>query len=213
MNNIFNKSFNDLKFLENNIDSNYKIIFVFDFDLTLTLKLTDNIYSNYNFIELFDSYDKLEKLKNILNKIKNKGNLIYINTRGKINDIEYILNKLDIGVGNDKLIKCIKGSITKHNITNPLTEKEIELYNLKNIDDINILWGVKKVIYLNEICNIENVPINNILFFDDYYVNINIAKLNGYINSYLVGTNDDSIIGLDYLLIKLSQILDTLDII
>ena len=47
----------------------------------------------------------------------------------------------------------------------------------------------------------------NILFFDDSVININTAKLNGFSNSFLIGSNDSGLIGLDYLLIKLEQIL------
>jgi hypothetical protein len=37
-----------------------------------------------------------------------------------------------------------------------------------------------------------------------------VAQLNGYSNSFLVG-NDSGLIGLDYLLIKLKEILELLD--
>ena len=60
---------------------------------------------------------------------------------------------------------------------------------------------------MNDIILKENVAPSNILFFDDNIININTAKLNGYINSFLIGMNDSGLYGLDYLLIKLEQIL------
>lgn len=198
--------FNDL--LQTNFNNNYPFAFVYDFDLTLTLKSADGFKYDNNFIELFDSENQLERLKDFLYKIKELGNTNYINTRALIKDVNYILNSVGLEIGTHKLIKQIKGSETIENIDNPFTGDELLKYNLNNINNPKILWGVKKVIYLNEISNIENIPKTNVLFFDDSSVNINTAKVNGYVNSYLIGSNDSGLIGLDYLLIKLQQILD-----
>jgi hypothetical protein len=66
---MFNKSFNDLTFLQSTFNTKYNYAFVFDFDLTLTLKSSDGIDYNKNFIELFESEYKLDKL-NILSEIQ-----------------------------------------------------------------------------------------------------------------------------------------------
>ena len=205
INKIFNKSFNDLSFLLENTEKQ-KFIFVFDFDLTLTFISSDGIKIDSNYIDLFGNNNKLIKLKEIMNKIINNGYNMYINTRGVVSDIKHILTN----VGLDIMIKEIKGSKNVDNINVPLSNQEITLYNLYNINNINIFWAVKKVIHLNQIKEQENISNNNILFFDDSILNINTAKLNGYNNSFLIGSNDSGLYGLDYLLIKLEQILELL---
>jgi len=181
---------------------------VFDFDLTLTNKSSNNINLSSNYIELFESEEKLEKLKEYLIKIKKLGFIIYINTIALVSDIKLILNKINISIGQDNLIKDIKGSESIEKINNPFNNEELEKYNLINITNIKILWGLKKVIMLNLIKNNENVKSENILFFDDSKVNIDIARINGYKNSFLIGSNDSGLYGLDYLIIKLDQIFD-----
>lgn len=207
---MLNKSFNDLSFLQSTFNINYKYAFVFDFDLTLTSKSSDGFDYNKNFIELFDSELKLYKLKNLFSKIKNLGNCIYINTRALVKDVKLILKSVGIEVGLDKIIKDIKGSEIIEHIENPFTFNELLIYNLKQINNQKILWGIKKVVYLNKISEDEGIPKSNVLFFDDSIININTSKINGYINSFLIGSNDSGLIGLDFLLIKLEQILDIL---
>ena len=202
---MFNKSFNDLTFLQNiGISENRsKFIFVFDFDMTLTTISSNGFDINSNYTILFGSNEKLLLLKNLFEKITNINNIIYINTRAIVANINIILKN----VGIDKLVKKIFGSKNVENINNPFTKLELENYNLKNINNSDILWAIKKVIFLNEIKEIENICESNILFFDDIPLNVNTAKLNGYINSFLIGSNDSGLYGLDYLLIKLEQIM------
>jgi hypothetical protein len=198
---------------ELNSDINNKFIFVFDFDLTLTFKndrITNNLPTNGDYIELFESEEKLNDMRETFERIKSTGGTIYINTRGLVRDITHILKNVGITVGTDNLIKDIKGSNTLEHINKPFGFIELKKYGLEEIKDTNILWAVKKVIYLNNIKDNENVQYNNILFFDDSYININVAQINGYSNSFLVG-NDSGLIGLDYLLIKLKEILELLD--
>lgn len=210
---MFNKSFNDLSFIQNISNTKDKFVFVFDFDMTLTSKSSDGIQKNFsNYIELFDSENKLDKLKFYFNKIKNSGNIIYINTRALVSDVVHILSNVKIEVGENKTIKEIKGSSKIEQINMPFSKDELNKYNLKNISDDNVLWGVKKVIFLNQIKEFENVKISNVFFFDDSVININTSKVNGYTNSFLIGSNDSGLYGLDFLLIKLSQILDILNI-
>jgi hypothetical protein len=203
---IFNKSFNDLSFLQNINTIDSKFIFVFDFDLTLTCISSDGINMNSDYIMLFESEKKLLRLINFFNQIISSNNSIYINTRAHVSDINIILRK----VGLDKMVKKIFGSKNIDNINIPFTNLELENYNLENINNIDILWAIKKVLFLNEIKEIEEVNDDNILFFDDSVMNINTAKLNGYVNSFLIGSNDSGLYGLDYLLIKLEQILQLL---
>ena len=194
-------------------DINNKIIFVFDFDLTLTFKndrITNYIPIDGNYIDLFESEDKLNDMKETFERIKQMDYNIYINTRGLVRDIIHILKNVGINIGTCNLIKDVKGSETLEHINRPFGFLELKKYGLEQIKDTNILWAVKKVIYLNTIRENENVDYNNILFFDDLYYNIDIAKLNGYTNSFLVG-NDSGLIGLDYLLIILKEILELLD--
>lgn len=194
-------------------DINNKIIFVFDFDLTLTFKndrITNYIPIDGNYIDLFESEDKLNDMKETFERIKRMDYNIYINTRGLVRDIIHILKNVGINIGTCNLIKDVKGSETLEHINRPFGFLELKKYGLEQIKDTNILWAVKKVIYLNTIRENENVDYNNILFFDDLHYNIDIAKLNGYTNSFLVG-NDSGLIGLDYLLIKLKEILELLD--
>jgi hypothetical protein len=210
---MFNKSFNDLSFLQNISNTNDKFVFVFDFDMTLTAKSSDGMTKKMsNYIELFDSENKLGKLKYYLEKIFNSGNIIYINTRALSSHVAHILKNVNIEVGDTKLIKSIKGSTRIEQISNPFNASEIYKYNLDGVTDDSVLWGVKKVIYLNQIKDEENVHISNVFFFDDSVININTAKVNGYNNSFLIGSNDSGLYGLDFLLIKLSQILDILKI-
>lgn len=208
----FNKSFDDLDFLEKCSDLKQKFVFVFDFDLTLTNKSSDGLKFNSNYIDLFDSEDKLDKLKELFNKINQAENKIYINTRGVIKDVKHILSCVGFTIGPNKMIVDIKGSKDINKINEPFNIFDLELYKLEQIDDINILWAVKKVLFLNEIAEAERIPKFNLLFFDDTYLNINIARLNSYSNSFLIGSNDSGIFGLDFLLIKLNQILDLLQI-
>jgi len=198
---------------ELNSDINNKFIFVFDFDLTLTFKsdrITNNLPMDGNYMELFESETKLNDMKETFERIKRIGSNIYINTRGLVRDITHILKNVGIYVGSNNMITDIKGSLVLDHINRPFGLIELKKYGLDQIKDTNILWAVKKVIYLNNIKEVENVKYNNILFFDDSHININVAKLNGYSNSFLVG-NDSGLIGLDYLLIKLKEILELLD--
>lgn len=204
---MFNKSFNDLHFLESMSEENNKNVFVFDFDLTMTIKSSDGYNKNTNFVELFDNKEKIDKLKVFFERIVKSGNVIYINTRALISDIKHILTKIGFEIGENKLIKEIKGSETVQVISCPFTLEELEKYDLMNISNSKILWGIKKVTFLNTIMEQEKMKPINILFFDDSVININTAKLNGFSNSFLIGSNDSGLIGLDYLLIKLEQIL------
>jgi hypothetical protein len=153
----------------------------------------------------------MDLLKTYFSKIKENGDIIYLNTRGLVQNIILILKNIGIDIGNNKLIKEIKGSERVEQINCPFSEFEKNKYNITMIDDINILWALKKVIYLNYIRENESTEYNNILFFDDSLININIAKMNGYKNSYIIGCNDSGLIGLDYLLVKLTQILELID--
>lgn len=210
---MFNKSFNDLSFIQNIFNIKDKFVFVFDFDMTLTSKSSDGMAKKFsNYVELFDSENKLGKLKYYLEKIFNSGNIIYINTRALCSHVAYILKNVNIEIGDTKLVKGIKGSNRIEQITRPFNTLELTQYNLSDVTDESVLWGVKKVIYLNQIRDEENVPISNVFFFDDSVININTAKVNGYTNSFLIGSNDSGLYGLDFLLIKLSQILDILKI-
>ena len=201
---IFNKSFNDLSFLQNISSLETKYIFVFDFDLTLTNKTSDGIIKDMiDYIELFGSEAKLLKLKEYFKMITNNGHNIYINTRALTRDISNILKNVEL----ESMITEIKGSKNTDNINIPFNMLELEQYNLNNIDNNDMLWAIKKVIHMNDIMIQEKIGYNNILFFDDSLLNINTAKLNGYINSFLIGMNDSGLYGLDYLLIKLEQIL------
>jgi len=181
-----------------------KYVFVFDFDLTLTTKSSENFNYKSNFVDLFDSDEKLGKLKNYFIKIKNLGYPIYINTRALISDVKHILTK----VGLNQIIKEIMGSDSIRLINTPFEQNELDKYNLREITNPKVLWAVKKVVILNKIAETESIELENILFFDDSIVNINTAKMNGYNNSFLIGSNDSGIYGLDYLLIKLDQIFE-----
>jgi len=185
-----------------------KIIFVFDFDLTLTFKSAHGFNKYNDYIELFESNDKIELLKTYFKQIKNNGNLIYLNTRGMVTDVIKILKIIGIKVGENEIIKEVKGSERIEEINTPFTELDKIRYKIADINNIDILWGIKKVIILNYIREHEKVNINNILFFDDSNININIAIMNGYNNSFIIGNNDSGLIGLDYLLVKLNQILE-----
>lgn len=211
MNNIFNKSFNDLSLLTTQISTVKtinKYIFVFDFDLTMTNISSNNIkIDNANYYNIFDSEEKINNLSLLLTKIYNNNCSIYINTRAVTSHVKYILNKVNFNIS---LIKDIKGSYHDDMINNPLSYAELEKYNLTDNIQSNVLWALKKVIYLNEIKDNEDVPYEKILFFDDSKININTAKINGYINSFLIGSNDSGLVGLDYLLIKLDQIINIL---
>jgi len=201
---IFNKSFNDLSFLQNISSLETKYIFVFDFDLTLTNKTSDGIIKDMiDYIELFGSEAKLLKLKEYFKMITKNGHNIYINTRALTRDISNILKNVEL----ESMITEIKGSKNIENINIPFNMLELTQYNLNTIDNNDMLWAIKKVIHMNDIMIQEKIGYNNILFFDDSLLNINTAKLNGYVNSFLIGMNDSGLYGLDYLLIKLEQIL------
>jgi hypothetical protein len=188
-----------------------KYVFVFDFDLTMTIKNSNGINANSNFIELFDNENKIIELKHYLNGIRNLGHPVYINTRALVADVKYILKTIGIDVGPGQLIKEIKGSDTIDYIHNPFSISDMIKYDLINqVKNESLLWAVKKVTYLNKIIDQEKISIENTLFFDDSLLNINTAKINGFINSYLVGSDDSGIYGLDYLLIKLDQILSSI---
>ena len=78
-------------------DINKKFIFVFDFDLTLTFKndrITNYIPIDGNYIELFESEDKLNDMIETFERIKRMDYTIYINTRGLVQDIIYILKNV-----------------------------------------------------------------------------------------------------------------------
>jgi len=209
---MFNKSFNDLHFLQTLANNVKKYVFVFDFDLTMTIKSSDGWNKNKNFIELFDNEEKIEKLKMYFERIVKSGHIIYINTRALIHDVKHILTTIGFEIGENKLIKEIMGSEQVHVIYYPFTISELNHYGLSDISNSTVLWGLKKVTFLNKIVEREQISAPNVLFFDDIDININTAKLNGFSNSFLIGSNDSGIYGLDYLLIKLEQILQLFEI-
>ena len=151
---MFNKSFNDLSFLQNISNTNDKFVFVFDFDMTLTAKSSDGMTKKMsNYIELFDSENKLGKLKYYLEKIFNSGNIIYINTRALSSHVAHILKNVNIEVGDTKLIKSIKGSTRIEQITNPFnallnrsnfnlnTPRQTMNWNVGNVRNMNFMFN------------------------------------------------------------------------
>lgn len=174
----------------------------------MTIKNSGEYRVETGYYDLFGSEEKLEKLKKKLNSLKSSGHVIYINTRAYAEYVRRILKNVNILVGDECLIKCVYGSQTVEEIQKPFTLTELNEYGLLGIENTYVLWSVKKVTFLNLISTIESIPKSNILFFDDLSVNVNTAKMNGYKNSFLIGSDDSGLYGLDFLLIKLDQIID-----
>ena len=133
-------------------------ILVSDFDLTFIDKHTKGhpiIGQNY-----FSSFDQYKNVFECLRQLKNKGWIIYINTRSIHKKVEAYLKFLHM----DKMIDGVFGADS----TDELAKS-------------NIYWSRKKMAVLDHIRSLHNQSSKNDLFFlDDDYSNVNTAFLMGY---------------------------------
>ncbi|MCP4485556.1 MAG: hypothetical protein GY823_13510 [Flavobacteriaceae bacterium] len=162
-----NKKF-DINIFKTSTKHNPNKIFVFDFDLTLTLKDTGDIIlkNGYSLKEVFGKH--LKSLKDLFKKINNKTHLIFINTANSKHKVKKILNKAQL----IKYIKEIYGASSLEEISNPIEHSN--LWEKKKNMTIEHKWALTKKYYLNKIKS--QYSKSTIYFFDDLDINIEKSK-------------------------------------
>ncbi len=143
-----------------------KKIFVFDFDLTLTIVDTSKLKKDYNLISIFGKH--LDKIRGLFKKIKAKNNLIFINTANNVPKVKNILTKAKL----IRYIEEIYGAVSVKEANSP----SLYSYLWKNNSKIPLehKWAIIKCYFLNKIKNRYKGYI--IYFFDDLDINIEKAK-------------------------------------
>ena len=153
-----------------------KKILALDFDHTLTdIEIKDDEADTINLDIIFKN--KLEFIE-ILKIAWEKIVTIYIISRRQKDIILKILNRF-----------YIAENITFHQIyeINILGRPNTFVYPSSfNETEKNIFWANEKVKYLEDICIIEKVKKSDILFCDDYKLNIDTAKKSDFINSIFI---------------------------
>jgi FMN phosphatase YigB (HAD superfamily) len=173
---------------------NNQKVFVFDFDQTLIMGHSFG-QPDVSEIHLFGNTDHVNKLNEMLQNLFNKNIPVYVNTRG---EASFIKKFLDYHT-NPGLIKDVYGATSPEAIADPFldeklfyeTDKKVcELLKKLNVTDLkdssSRVWSFQKVCYLDKICKKENVPKENVYFFDDTLINILYARENGYKNSFRI---------------------------
>jgi HAD superfamily phosphatase (TIGR01681 family) len=162
-----------------NIKNNHNI-FVFDLDNTITIEHTGGRYnSKYDNYKNYINEHMINNLIKLLKYIKRRGDKIYINSRGLLVSVYDLC--CDIGIE-----KYIDGYYCAYDTK---SAKHIQTVTCSKYD-MDRKWEKIKTIYLNMICDYENVNKHNIYFFDDTSDNINVARNNGFINSFIVNSNN-----------------------
>jgi hypothetical protein len=165
------------KLFPNYYKSNYKV-FVFDLDHTITNKHTGGHYVKGDYKKYITS-EMLTNVRKMFMKIKLDGNMIYINSRG-------IAGKVYNFCVDTGLMPFITGIYAANYDGKKYSHKGIMAeYKMGNRK-----WHEIKSLYLNKIMKKENVKTENIYYFDDSERNVNFAKNIGFMNSYLVNSNE-----------------------
>ncbi len=148
---------------------NKKKIFVFDFDLTLTVIDTSELKKDCDNCDIGSIFGKhLDKIRDLFEKIKTKDNLIFINTANNVLKIKNILTKAKL-IG---YIEKIYGASSAKEVSAPTLYAHL----WKNDSKISLehKWAMIKCYFLNKIKNRYKECI--IYFFDDLDINIKEAK-------------------------------------
>jgi len=206
-----------------------KIVFVFDFDQTLTM------YHSGGLPELeVDYIERMDLLLPMLEKLNQRGIVVYINTRGIAADVKlYLKKKLD---GPDKVlwIRDVYGADSEENIGDALLPDETAFNRIDDLviktlgqrkdmkDPSSRVWAYQKSVFLEDIATREGVTDKaDVYFFDDTAINVEYAKTNGFTNSFRIfdGTDssDPSLITtnqqyLEYTNVLVEQILSTMEL-
>lgn len=172
------------------------VIFVFDFDQTFILGHSGGQPSIDNNYDTNDAF--IKKLCRTLRLLVSNNILIYINTRGVVEDVRnYLRHRFNqVGENFDYFVKDIFGAENEEQISNPysttlefwykdnIVSSELEL--VTHNDASTRVWAYKKTAYLNTIKEQENVDKECVYFFDDTQINILYAKACGYCNSFVI---------------------------
>jgi len=154
-------------------------VFVFDLDNTITIEHTGGVYdSEDNNYETYINKNMISNVTNLFACIKKNGDKIYINSRGLLVSVYDIC--CDIGIDT-----YIDGYYCAHDYR---SFKHIRKFTHSKYS-MHCEWGKVNTIYLNMIRDSENVDKRNIYFFDDTSQNVNAARNDGFINSFLVNSN------------------------
>lgn len=155
-------------------------IFVFDLDNTITTEHTGGRYnSKYDNYQNYINTHMINLLIGLFIYIKRRGDKIYINSRGLLVSVYDLC--CDIGID-----RYVDGYYCAHDNKSTTHIQKVTCSKYS----INSKWGKIKTIYLNMICDHENVEKHNIYFFDDTSQNVNAARNNGFINSFIVNSNN-----------------------
>jgi len=154
-------------------------LFIFDFDLTLTTEHTKGIP---DISKQYFSVSQLKLLKELFASIKNdfKGSKIIILSRS----IEKMLRYYMKNYARTLLQQNI------HDLFNEITDNIDEIIGssldeYKKLDN-DIKWAQWKVDHIKKLIIKYNTDAKNVIFFDDTQINIEYAKANNFINSFIV---------------------------
>ena len=184
-----------------NFISMVKAIF-FDVDGTLIIGHTRGVYGDKtkgytgkNESHSFITPDRLDKIKKDLEELISNGYTLFINSRGNFKSVDLLLHHLNLLQYFDKNLVQYFG------INNILTAKMpgdiCSFYGIKKSYEIaNTEWDKIKTYFMNMVVTKYNLDKNDVWFFDDTETNIEYAKAQGYLNSFVVNNTPESGISL-----------------
>ena len=163
-----------------------KKILALDFDYTLTdIEIKDDQVDKIDLDLIFKNKNELiEILKLAWEKIVT----VYIVSRRQKEIIIFLLKKF-YSANNITFYQIYEENI----LGRPTTFSYPFDFNESNKQMKNIFWAKEKVKYLEDICIIENVNKNDILFCDDLDLNINFAQESGFTNSIIIDRKQNAI--------------------
>jgi hypothetical protein len=195
--------------------SSAKTIFVFDFDLTLTMDHSGGFpFSDQDYMK-----GQLPNLVKMLETLNELGVIVYINTRGIVGDYPFSVKtylQARLGPKYRTLIRDVYGAVPSEEVDEDgipflefspdydlrgvisRTDSEFRTRYLPNFigkritqrtklnPDDDTLWALHKVCILEKIKRDEEVTKNQIYFFDDTKINIEVAKWFGFSHSYCI---------------------------
>lgn len=164
-----------------------KRVFVFDMDLTITNTHTCGHYSHGNSSQYITPKRKLyfNQFLKVFDNQNDWDARFYIVSRGKFLSVLEFMRDIDCL----HMLDGVYGATDFRDIT----DKKLSVFDKDGHQKFplsSVSWDEHKVYYMNKIRKLENVKRSDIIFFDDTKVNIDTAKISGYVNSFLVNNSN-----------------------
>ena len=145
----------------------FEVIFCFDFDLTLT------DFHSGGFPDIEQEYfepSSLVEVQTTFAQLKEGNHTIYIVTRSMESLVQQYISQPRIGL-SDYVSKTFGA------------DNQFPVHK-EGDDSRGLLWAHKKADFLNTIVDSENGKKEDVHFFDDTKINIDVAVESGFVNSY-----------------------------